>query len=200
VGGLLLALTLTGLPAVGQESPPTFSCCEHDIKVAKVDPVPQRNVFEGPGRRVTVAPIFLPHIHWGCNLDPTRKCLAFYDVTVRNSRWQELRQNGTWGNIHPSFVQESITTESPLKHDCDGRNDHKGIWMFVYRATVSPFEDELRADVTIDLDFPAGMEEKGTSYTLEVEITGVFTDQRRRDRLPTVKVKKQKEKEKKKPR
>ena len=193
LAGVVVALAVSGLstgaPTVQQQSEPTFSCCERNIKIGKVDVVPEQTVF-APGK-ITVAVIFLPELHWHCD-KADRDCFAFYNVSIgRFFGWDEFR-DGRWRPLGAPFTQEDITTESPLKERCDGKS-HKGQWMFVYRATLTTTVDQVRNLILeIDMDIPAA---KGTSYTLEVEITGI---DRRRPGPPTVKVKKIKEKKAKK--
>src|SRR2546421_7712490 len=106
-----------GSPAVAQQSEPTFSCCEHDIKIAKIDVIPEATQFE-PGF-ITVRVIFLPEIHWQCD-KADKDCFAFYDVSVsRPNQWDEFR-DGRWRPV-PFRQEEDITTESPLKARCDGK-------------------------------------------------------------------------------
>jgi hypothetical protein len=193
--GVAVALATTGLstgsPTVLQQSQPTFSCCEHDIKVAKVDTVPEKTEFQ-PGL-ITVRVIFLPEIHWKCDV-ADKDCFAFYNVKVSGGRWQEFDDTLTqprWVNVTPQSEEEEITTESPLKARCDGK-PHKGQWMFVYTATIKTNRNQVRnKTLKIDMDIPAA---KGTSYTLDVDITGV--DRAHPNALSDVKVKKEEKKEK----
>lgn len=181
-GGLILFLFLFNAkvsPTTAQVQPspsprqsptprptPTFSCCEHDIKVNQVQVVPDKTV-QGAGT-VQVTIDFKLDIHWRCDKDPEKECLAFYEITLENSNWQEF-VGGKWVDIAAANVTESIIPDPPLKTSCDGKN-HKGTWSYSYIATITTANPIRNTELVFDWDVPM---EKGTSYHSEYQVSGV---------------------------
>lgn len=145
---------------------PTFSCCEHDIKVHQVTVAPQ-NTGQGAGT-IAVTINFNLDIGWGCNLDREKDCLAFYKITLENSNWQEF-VGGKWVDIPAARITESIIPDPPLKVKCDGKN-HKGTWSYAYIATITTTHKIQNTNLIFDWDIPAM---KGTSYHAEYQVSGV---------------------------
>lgn len=151
------------------ESPrpsPAFSCCEHDIKVNQVQVVPD-NTVQGVGT-IQVAIDFKLDISWRCEKIDNQDCLAFYEITLENSNWQEFAK-GAWVDIAAANVSESIIPDPPLKTKCDGKN-HKGTWSYSYIATITTANPIRNSELVFDWDVP---ENKGQSYHSEYQISGV---------------------------
>lgn len=179
VGGvfvLLLLLTLkSSFPATAQEVPspsprptPTFSCCEKDIKVTKVQVVPE-NTVQGAGT-ITVTIDFKLDLHWRCDKVPEQDCLAFYEIFLEDSNWQEF-SGGNWVDLAEANVSESIIPDpnDKLKTKCDGKN-HKGTWSYTYIATITTTNKIRNTSLVFDWDVPIG---KGQSYHSEYQVSGV---------------------------
>ena len=182
LGGLILFVSLfntkvSHVKAQVQPSPsptqsptprptPTFSCCEHDIKVNQVQAVPD-NTAQGAGT-IQVTIDFKLDISWRCDKIPEKDCLAFYEITLENSNWQEF-VGGKWVDIAAANVVESIIPDAPLSTPCDGKN-HKGTWSYSYIATVTTANPIRNTELVFDWDVP---EMKGTSYHSEYQLSGV---------------------------
>ena len=182
LGGLILFVSLFNTkvsPAIAQVQPspsptqsptprptPTFSCCEHDIKVNQVQAVPD-NTAQGAGT-IQVTIDFKLDISWRCDKIPEKDCLAFYEITLENSNWQEF-VGGKWVDIAAANVVESIIPDAPLSTPCDGKN-HKGTWSYSYIATVTTANPIRNTELVFDWDVP---EMKGTSYHSEYQLSGV---------------------------
>ncbi len=145
---------------------PTFSCCEHDIKVNQVQVVPQKTA-QGAGT-ITVTIDYKLDIHWWCDKVPKDDCLAFYEVVLEDSNWQEF-VGGKWVDIPAANVAESIIPDPPLKVKCDGKT-HKGTWSYTYIATITTANPIRNTSLIFDWDVPAM---KGTSYHSEYQVFGV---------------------------
>ncbi len=145
---------------------PEFSCCEHDIKINQVRVVPDKT-GQGAGT-IAVTIDFKLDIHWGCDLDSERECLAFYEIILEDSNWQEFK-GGKWVDIAAANIQESIIPDPPLKTKCDGKK-HKGTWSYSYVATITTGNPIRNTSLIFDWDVP---EKKGTSYHAEYEVSGV---------------------------
>lgn len=145
---------------------PTFTCCEHDIKVNQVQAVPD-NTVQGAGT-IQVTIDFKLDISWRCDKVPEQDCLAFYEITLENSNWQEF-VGGKWVDIAAAKVVESVIPDPPLKTSCDGKN-HKGTWSYSYIATVTSANPIRNSELVFDWDVP---EMKGTSYHAEYQVSGV---------------------------
>ncbi len=149
-----------------REPSPTFSCCEHDIKVNQVQAVPQKTA-QGAGT-ITLTVDFKLDINWRCDKVPEDECLAFYDIVLEDSSWQEFK-GGKWEDIAEANVTESIIPDPPLKTKCDGKN-HKGTWSYTYLATITTTNPIRNTSLIFDWDVPAM---KGTSYHAEYQLFGV---------------------------
>lgn len=147
-------------------SSPTFSCCEHDIKVNQVKALPQKTE-QGVGK-ITVTIDYQLDIHWDCDKVPGKDCLAFYNIVLEDSNWQEFKA-GKWVDIAAADIQESVITDSPLKVKCDGKK-HKGTWGYTYIATVTTTNPIRNTSLVFDWDIPAI---KGTSYHAEYQVFGI---------------------------
>lgn len=145
---------------------PSFSCCEHDIKVNQVKAAPQKTV-QGAGA-ITVTINFDLDLHWRCKADPKNDCFAFYEITLEDSNWQEFKE-GKWVDLAEGSVRESIIPDPPLKTKCDGKG-HKGTWSYSYIATVTTTNPIRNTDLVFDWDVPAN---KGTSYHAEFQVSGI---------------------------
>lgn len=149
-----------------EPTPPEFSCCEHDIKVNQVKAVPEKTV-QGVGT-ITVTVNFNLDINWRCDLVKEQDCLAFYNIVLEDSNWQEF-VGGAWVDVAAANVAESIIPDPPLKTACDGKN-HKGTWSYSYIATVTSANPIRNTSLVFDWDVP---ENKGTSYHAEFSLSGV---------------------------
>lgn len=158
--------TLQPSPSPTPKPTPTFSCCEHDIKVNKVEVVADKTV-QGAGT-ITVTIDFKLDLHWKCKLDPEKNCLAFYEITLEDSNWQEF-VGGKWEDIKQANISESIIPDQPLTSICDGKN-HKGTWEYSYIATITTVNPIRNTSLVFDWDIP---DTKGTSYHSEYEVSGV---------------------------
>jgi hypothetical protein len=146
--------------------PPTFSCCEHDIKVHRVTATP-RNTGQAPGT-ITVTIDFQLDLGWGCDPDATKDCFAFYNIVQELSDWEEL-VGGVWTDIPAANVRETVITDPPIQTRCDGKH-HKGTWSYAYIATVTTTNPIRNSSLIFDWDIPAI---KGTSYHAEYQVTGI---------------------------
>ena len=172
IAALLTVLDFKSVtPASAQEVPsprpsPTFSCCEKDIKVTQVQVVPQ-NTAQGAGT-ITVTIDFKLDLHWRCDKVPEQDCLAFYEIFLEDSNWQEF-SGGNWVDVAEANVSESIIPDPPLTTQCDGKN-HKGTWSYAYIATITSTNKIRNTSLVFDWDVPMA---KGQSYHSEYQVSGV---------------------------
>lgn len=153
-------------PSPSSTPTPAFSCCEHDIKVNQVQAVPQKTA-QGVGT-IAVTIDYKLDIHWRCDKVPEDDCLAFYEITLENSNWQEFK-GGAWVDIADANVNESIIPDPPLKTKCDGKT-HKGTWNYSYIATITTANPIRNTSLVFDWDIP---KMKGTSYHSEYQVSGI---------------------------
>ncbi len=166
VSAFLLLLAFKSVaPALAQERP-TFSCCEKDIKVTKVQVVPE-NTVQGAGT-ITVTIDFKLDLHWRCDKIPEQDCLAFYEIFLEDSNWQEF-SGGNWVGVAETNVSESIIPDPPLTTKCDGKT-HKGTWSYTYIATITTTSKIRNTSLVFDWDVPI---EKGQSYHSEYQVSGI---------------------------
>ena len=163
----------TRQPSPTPRPAPTFSCCEHDIKVNQVQVVPQKTTQLAGAVQVTID--FKLDIHWRCDKIPEKDCLAFYEITLENSNWQEFK-GGKWVDIAAANVAESIIPDPSLKTPCDGKN-HKGTWSYSYIATITTTNPIRNTSLVFDWDVP---EEKGQATTQSMKYQ-VFLQQQVRN-------------------
>ena len=153
-------------PSPSPTPTPSFSCCEHDIKVNQVQVDPQKTTQLAGAVQVSID--FKLDINWRCDVDPERECLAFYEITLENSNWEEF-VGGKWVAVDAANVTESIIPDPPLKTACDGKT-HKGTWSYSYIATITTVNPIRNTELVFDWDVP---EAKGTSYHSEYQVSGV---------------------------
>lgn len=155
-------------PSPSPRPSPTFSCCEKDIKVTEVKVNPQNTQQTEDGILISVE--WQLKLHWKCEKDLEKDCLAYYEVFLENSNWQEFK-NGNWQDIPASSVREEIIPDpnDKLKTKCDGKS-HSGTWSYTYFAEVKTKNKVRNTELTFDWDVPVN---KGKSYHSEWEISGV---------------------------
>lgn len=180
--GIVAALVILGLigrtpqsvlaivpdPIPSRAPTPTFSCCEKDIKVTEVKVNPQDTQQTEDSLLISVE--WQLKLHWKCEKDPEKDCLAYYDIFPENSSWQEFK-DGKWQDMAEADVRESIIPDpnDKLTTKCDGKS-HSGTWSYTYFAQLKTKNKVRNTELIFDWDVP---ENKGRSYHSEYEISGV---------------------------
>jgi len=169
---------------------PQFSCCEKDIKITAVTPAPKKTQQRAGGFLIEVE--IQLKISLTCTVLKQKDCLAYYEVSIKDSDWEELK-GGKWVTIDPVDVSESVIPDpnDKLKWPCDGMS-RSGVWTFTYFAEFSTKNPVRSTKLVFDLDVPA---DKGDSYEAEFEVYGVSGNTG--EKPPAVKKKEVKKKKKK---
>jgi hypothetical protein len=168
----------TALPSPTPTNTSLFSCCERNIRLQATNPnvrvLPHKNKVEDT--KITVTLDFEVDLAWFCRERPDTPCRAYYEVSTGTQPWQE-RFGKEWKKIAWARVNETITTQEPLKKKCDGK-DHKGTWTFTLQWVIDSASDVRNEDLRVRLRFPKGFEKKGTEYTIIMSVNADRTKPR----------------------
>lgn len=149
---------------------PTYSCCEKDIKVTEVKVNPQETDQNAVVNGILISIEWDLKLSWKCDKVEDKDCLAYYEVVLENSNWQEFK-DGKWVDLAEASVEESIIPDrnDKLKSECDGKY-HTGTWSYTYFAKLKTKNKVRNTSLIFDWDVPAN---KGRSYHSEYTVEGV---------------------------
>jgi len=151
---------------------PEFTCCESNIAVTKGEARARKT--ERKKDKTTVTVDYYLKLTWDCADKRKQDCLAFYNVSVAGSSWQEFNAaTATWQDVPRASITETIIPAGPLKEKCDGKS-HTGIWGFRYRAEILSTNQLRNPKLVFNLDSQVvNGKVKGKSYTWQTSITDV---------------------------